>query len=86
VSEPGPETEVRRQGRHWAVWVVLAIVVAYAIAFAVDNRQTVSVHWLVGTTDAPLIWAFIVTFVLGAVAGVLIPQLYRRRRRRRSRA
>ena len=41
------------------------------IAFGLSNRNDVSINWLVGTTDTPLIAVVIVSAVLGAILGAL---------------
>jgi uncharacterized integral membrane protein len=81
-DQPTPEPERRGEGRRWVIVVVLVVVVAYVIAFAVENTKGVSIHWVFGTTKASFIWALFLTFVFGILIGVLLQQLYRRRRRR----
>jgi uncharacterized integral membrane protein len=82
-DQPTPEPERRAEGRRWAIVVVLALVVAYVIAFAVENTTEVPVHWVFATTRTSFIWALFLTLAFGIVIGLLLPQLYRRRRRRR---
>jgi uncharacterized integral membrane protein len=49
--------------------VVVVVLVAIVVAFAVDNSQDVEVGWLFGEGDLPL-WVVIVgTFVVGGLAG-----------------
>ncbi len=82
-TQPSPEPERRAEGRRWTIVAVLALVVAYLIAFAVENTTTVPIHWVFGTTRTSFIWALFLTLAFGIVIGLLLPQLYRRRRRRR---
>lgn len=63
-------------------WVALAIVVAYGIAFILENGKHVSVHFVFHTTRVSLVWVILLSLALGAVGGILLSQLERRRRRR----
>jgi uncharacterized integral membrane protein len=84
--EPPPGGEApapkRNEARSWAIVAVLALAVAYVIAFAVENTTSVPIHWVVGTTHSSLIWVIFVSLVLGAFVGVLAVHLRRRARRR----
>ena len=62
--------------------VVLLAVVAYAVAFVLENRKQVNVHFVFATARVSLIWLILLSLALGVIAGRLLPQLYRRRRRR----
>jgi uncharacterized integral membrane protein len=61
--------------------LILVVVGAYAVAFVLENRKQVRVHFVVTKTTVSLIWLILLSLALGAVAGRLLP-LYRRRRRR----
>jgi uncharacterized integral membrane protein len=61
--------------------VILLAVIAYAVAFVLENRKDVRVHFVFIKTTVSLIWLILLSLVLGAVAARLLP-LYRRRRRR----
>lgn len=75
-----PETRSRRdQGR----LVVVCVVVALGVLFAALNTQTVKIHWIVTTTNSPLIVAMILMALLGFVAGFVTSHIRARRRRRR---
>ena len=45
---------------------------ALAVLFAVLNFDEVSVNWVLGTWETPLIVVIAVSFLLGAGAGLLI--------------
>jgi uncharacterized integral membrane protein len=62
--------------------VILLLVVAYAVAFVLENRKQINVHFVFGTARVSLIWLILLSIALGVVGGRLLPQLYRRRRRR----
>ena len=77
----GEKLEREWQAKLWLRIVVLAAVAAYAIAFILENRQKVHVHFVFFTASVSLIWLILLSIGLGIVAGMLLSQLYRRRRR-----
>ena len=70
------------QPRLYVRWIVLILLVAYAIAFILENGKHVSVHFVFHTTRVSLIWVILLSLALGAIGGILLAQLDRRRRRR----
>jgi uncharacterized integral membrane protein len=62
--------------------IVLAVVVAYAIAFILENGKHVAVHFVFATTRVSIVWLILLNLALGAIGGILAAQLDRRRRRR----
>ena len=79
-----PEDE--DQPSTWQPWLyvkigLLTLAVIWAIAFVVENRQQVDVHFVVATANVHLIWMILLLLAVGVLAGVLISQLYRHRRR-----
>ena len=70
------------QPRLYLRFVVLAAVVAYAIAFILENGKHVSVHFVFKTTRVSLIWVVLLSIALGLIGGILVAQLDRRRRRK----
>lgn len=70
------------QPRLYARWIALIAVTAYLIAFILENGKHVSVHFVFRTTRVSLIWVILLTLALGAIGGILIAQLDRRRRRK----
>jgi uncharacterized integral membrane protein len=70
------------QPRLYARWIVLIALVAYAIAFILENGKHVSVHFVFHTTRVSVIWVILLSLALGAIGGILLAQLDRRRRRR----
>lgn len=75
-----PHVDEHRQ--FYARLVVLALLVAYAVAFIVENDHKVSVHFVFGTAHVSLIWVILLALVVGLVGGILLAQLERRRRSR----
>jgi uncharacterized integral membrane protein len=81
-----PEVQEGRL-RQWQLRLYLSIlalglVVAYGIAFVLENNKQVNVHFVFATARVSLIWLILLSVALGLLAGVLLSQLYRRRRRR----
>jgi uncharacterized integral membrane protein len=62
--------------------VVLALLVAYAVAFVLENGGTVSVHFVFATAHVSLVWVILLALAVGLLGGILLVQLERRRRRR----
>lgn len=52
--------------------IVAASVVALIVLFGVFNSQTVTIHWIVTTTQTPLIVVIVVCGLLGFAAGWLL--------------
>jgi uncharacterized integral membrane protein len=74
-------------GRQWQphlyVWLILlGLLIAYGIAFVLENNKHVHVHFVLATAQVSLIWLILLSVALGLLLGVLLSQLYRRRRRR----
>ena len=64
--------------------VVLILLAAYAIAFVLQNRKSVPLHFVVATASVSLVWLILLSLAVGFVVGILLSQLERRRRRRRA--
>lgn len=62
--------------------VLLALLIAYGVAFVLQNRKQVSVHFVFASARGSLIWLVLFSVALGILLGVLLSQLNRRRRRR----
>ena len=84
AGEPVPAEEGLRQWqpRLYLKLIVLFAVIAYAIAFVLENHRQVDMHFVFGTARVSLIWLVLLSLVLGLIGGVLLSQLSRRRRRR----
>lgn len=89
ASAPAEPAEPREGfGRRWQPRLylrilVIGLVAVYAIAFVLENNRQVGVHFVFGTARGSLIWVILLSVGLGLLLGVLLSQLYRRRRRRR---
>ena len=64
--------------------IALVLVIAYAIAFVLENRTAVHLHFVLVTARVSLVWLILVGVAIGFLAGVLLSQLERRSRRRRA--
>jgi uncharacterized integral membrane protein len=85
----GPHLDTNRIEENWQpkLYVrltLLGLLIAYAIAFVLENRKTVHVHFVFVTAGVSLIWVILLSIALGLLGGILAAQLDRRRRRRRT--
>jgi len=64
--------------------IVLIALAAYAVAFILENRKSVPLHFVFATANVSLVWLILLSLAVGFVVGILLSQLERRRRRRRS--
>ena len=64
--------------------IVIVLLGAWMIAFVLENRHKVSVHFVLGTARVSLVWVILLCLAVGFVFGILVSQLERRRRRRRA--
>ncbi len=76
------ELQDRWQPRLYLRLIVLGLLVAYAIAFVLENRSQVSVHFVFKTARVSLVWLILLALGVGLLGGILLAQLERRRRRR----
>lgn len=78
----GAELSETWQPKLWLVLLTLALITAYLVAFVAENTKQVSVHFVFTTAHISLIWALLLSLAIGLLAGLLLSQVYRRRRRR----
>jgi uncharacterized integral membrane protein len=64
--------------------VIVVLLAAYVIAFVIENRKSVSLHFVLATARVSLVWLILLSLALGFVLGIVLSQLERRRRRRRA--
>ena len=76
-----PETRETFQPRLWLIVAGLAAIIAYLVAFVAENNKSVKVHFVFYTGQTSVIWLVLLSLVVGLVAGLLLSQLERRRRR-----
>ncbi len=68
------------QPRLYATLIALVLIVAWVIAFVVKNDDQVSVDFVLFNARTSLIWLILLPLALGFLGGVMLSQLYRRRR------
>ena len=76
------EVADRWQPRLYVRLIVLGLLVAYAIAFILENRTQVNIHFVLATARVSLVWLILLALGVGLLGGILLAQLERRRRRR----
>ena len=76
------EVSDRWQPRLYLRLIVLGLLVAWAIAFVLENRKRVNVHFVLATAGVSLVWVILLALGVGLLGGILLAQLERRRRRR----
>ena len=76
------EVSDRWQPRLYVRLIVLGLLVAWAIAFVLENRTQVHVHFVLATARVSLVWVILLALGVGLLGGILLAQLERRRRRR----
>ena len=72
------------QPKLYARLIALILLAAYAIAFVLENKKSVHLHFVVVTANVSLVWLILLSLAVGFVVGILLSQLERRRRRRRA--
>ena len=75
------ELQENWQPRLYARLIALVVLLAYAIAFVLENRRSVNVHFVFATATVSLIWLVLLALAVGVIGGILLGQLERRRRR-----
>jgi uncharacterized integral membrane protein len=63
---------------------VLALALAWLIAFIASNSEHVKVSFVFGDVSLSLVWVMLICAVLGALVAVALPRVLRRRRQRSS--
>ena len=80
-SEPDEDRPSTWQPALYAKIALLLLVVAYVIAFVVQNTDQIKIDFVFATTRVHLIWEMLLLLAAGLVGGVLLSQLHRHRRR-----
>ena len=70
------------QPRLYLTIITIGLVTAYGIAFVLENNKHINLHFVLATARVSLIWLILLSIALGMLLGVLLSQLYRRRRSR----
>ena len=69
------------QPRLYAILIGFVLIVAWLIAFIVKNNDNVKIDFVIFSGSTSLIWLIILLLAIGFLGGVVLSQVYRRRRR-----
>jgi uncharacterized integral membrane protein len=76
------EEQIREwQPRFWAKLIAVVVIACYLIAFVLENRKAVHLHFVLFTAKVSQIWLILLVLAIGILLGALLSQLYRRRSR-----
>ena len=64
--------------------IAIIVLAAYAVAFVLENKKSVHLHFVLATANVSLVWLILLSLAVGFVVGILLSQLERRSRRRRA--
>jgi uncharacterized integral membrane protein len=78
VADRG-DLQPQRKETNWKAWG-LGVLVVLVIIFIAQNSQSVKVKFLFVDTTTPLIFALVITTVLGMIIGYVWPVVRRHRR------
>lgn len=67
----------RSEGRGARFWLIIVLIVI-AFIFVAVNFQKVTIDFVVGETQAPLVVALLISGLLGFVIGLALPRFRRR--------
>jgi uncharacterized integral membrane protein len=74
------EEQIREwQPRFWAKLIAVVVIACYLIAFVLENRKTVHLHFVLFTAKVSQIWLILLVLAIGILLGALLSQLHRRR-------
>ena len=65
-----------------AAFLIIALLVVL-VALVIANTRSVKLSWVVGTTQASLVWIIVVAAVLGWLLGIITSVIFQVRTRRR---
>ena len=80
MATPQQEFERSWQPRLWLSLAALILIVTYVIAFVVGNSDETSVNFVFAKATTSLIWVILLSLLAGLLGGVLVSQVYARRR------
>lgn len=87
-AEPGESRRagLRRQARSARLYTSAFLVVAMLvvlIALVIANTRRVEISWVIGTSEASLVWIIVVAAILGWLLGIATGIAFRLRTRRK---
>lgn len=57
------------------------LIAVYIVAFVAENNKNVTIHFVFYSAHTSVIWVILLSLAIGLIGGLLLSQLYRRRRR-----
>ncbi|MDX6485826.1 MAG: hypothetical protein QOF43_979 [Gaiellaceae bacterium] len=78
------ELQENWQPKLYARLIAIVLLAAYVIAFVLENRKSVNLHFVFATASVSLVWLILLSLAVGLALGILLSQLARRRSRRRA--
>ena len=63
----------KSEGRGARFWLIV-VLIALAVVFIAVNFQKVTIDFVVGDTEAPLVIALLITGVIGFLIGLVLPR------------
>ena len=72
------------QPQLWSKLILLVVFVGYGIALVVANSSKVKISFLFASINVSKIWLILLCLILGLVSGVLISEMHRHRKIKRS--
>ena len=87
-AEPGEArgAHLRRQARSARLYTTAFLFVAMLvvlIALVIANTRRVEISWVIGTSEASLVWIIVAAAILGWLLGIATGAVFRLRTRRR---
>ena len=87
-AEPGEArgAHLRRQARSARLYTTAFLFVAMLvvlIALVIANTRRVEIGWVIGTSEASLVWIIVAAAILGWLLGIATDVVFRLRTRRR---
>jgi uncharacterized integral membrane protein len=70
------EGATRSEGRGARFWLIV-VLIALGVLFCAVNFQKVTIDFVVGETNAPLIVALLISGVIGFLIGLVLPRFRR---------
>ena len=83
-KKQGAEFEETWQPKLWSKIILLILLVGYGIALVVANSTKVKISFLITSVKVSEIWLILLCFVIGLASGVLVSQMHRHRKVKRT--
>lgn len=84
AKSPDGSPDEAFQPQLWSKLILLLVLVGYGIALVVANSSKVKISFLFTSINVSKIWLILLCLVLGLLSGVLLSQMYRHRKSKRT--